>query len=154
MAKQEIERKFRLAEAPRLREKDGVEITQGYLVMNGAELRVRRAGRKCYLTVKGDGDDVRDEWEKRIPQWVFELLWPHTEGRRVAKRRYTTRDGFEIDVYSGPLEGLVVLECEFDSKREAKRFELPKKYADAREVTNEPAYRNRNLATARKPPRR
>lgn len=157
MAKQEIERKFRLAEAPSLKKKDGVDIEQGYLVVDGGELRIRRAGRKCFITVKGEGDAARNEWEERLPRWAFDLLWPHTKGRRVAKRRYTQRAGrhtFEIDVYSGALEGLVVLECEFDSKRDAKRFTLPKRFADAREVTGERAYRNRTLAYARKPPRR
>lgn len=147
---QEIERKFRLAKAPRLPRDEGVEIRQGYLVAASGELRIRRAGRKHTLTVKGEGSRDRDEFEIRIPRWVFDLLWPHTAGRRIEKRRYAFEGG-ELDVYGGRHKGLVIFEQEFSSAKKAKRYAPPKKLRAAVEVTEDPSYRNRALATSEVP---
>lgn len=146
----EIERKYRVPKAPRLPRKDGVEIRQGYLVAAGGELRIRKAGSRHTLTVKGEGGRARDEFETRIPRWVFEILWPHTTGRRIEKRRYAFEDG-ELDVYGGRHKGLVIFEREFSSLRKAKKYALPDKLRDAVEVTEDPSYRNRSLATSAVP---
>ena len=151
MPQQEIERKFRLRKAPRLRKKDGVEIRQGYIVASEGELRIRQAGRKYFLTVKDDGGQTRNEFETRIPEWVFELLWPHTAGRRIEKRRFPFEGG-ELDVYEGRHKGLVIFEMEFTSERKADRFDLPKTLRSAVEVTDDRAHRNRSLATSEVPP--
>ncbi len=150
----EIERKWRLAGPPpaevlaqALRE----ELRQGYLVAEPGELRLRSALRsgRCFLTVKGDGSISREEWEVEAPNWVFHQLWPATLGRRVAKTRYRIQHGpllLEVDVYHENLAGLVILECEFRSEAAAGEFLLPGWAASAREVTADPAYKNKALA--------
>ena len=148
----ETERKFRLANRP-----DpsilgpGVPIAQGYLITQGGEERIRRKGDRCFWTVKGEGDLTRDEFEVEVPEWVFSLLWPHTEDRRIEKTRHmVTWDGFalEVDVYHGALAGLVILECEFRDQDAALSFRLPEWAAEAREVTWDERYKNRNLCLA------
>lgn len=143
----EIERKYRLpAVPPRELLGEGVAIAQGYLQ---AGLRIRRKGSACFLTLKSEGDLVREEWEVAMPEWAFLALWPETAGRRLEKRRYLVRDGrftLEVDEYGGPLAGLWTLECEFASVEEAARFTLPGWVQGAEEVTHDERYRNAVLA--------
>ena len=146
MAK-EIEKKFVLAELPQGLPA-GQEIRQGYLMTEGGELRLRAKAGKYYLTVKSDGSLSRDEWESEIPAWVFETLWPQTEGRQVEKIRYAISYGtltLEVDKYFGQLEGLLTLECELPAETAA--FELPEWADGAPEVTNDKRYKNKSLAT-------
>jgi CYTH domain-containing protein len=94
----------------------------------------------------------RDEYEVRIPRATFEKLWPLTEGARVEKTRYTVRDGddrWEIDAFAGRLAGLYLAEIELTS--EARAVRLPAFLAVAREVTGDPEYKNRSLATRGQP---
>ena len=145
----EIERKWVLPSAPPLDGRECQEIRQGYIFTGMAEMRVRSMGSHCFLTVKADAGEARDEWESEIPQWVFDAVWPSTKGCRLRKCRYTWREGrqtMELDVYAGKLEGLIVLETEFRSTSAAKRFVLPDWAADAREVTGDPAFSNQSLA--------
>ena len=146
----EIEKKYRLGWLPlRTMFGQGVEVAQGYLFTDPGELRVRRKGFKFFVTVKGDGDLSRKEWESDIPEWVFETLWAQTEGRRVEKTRYTVAfEGLtlEVDEYHGELEGLLTPECEFSSEEEAHAFCLPEWAASAVDVTADKAYKNKNLA--------
>ena len=126
-------------------------IRQGYLITENGELRVREAGKKHFVTVKSDKDRDRNEWEARLPRWAFDLLWPHTAGRRIQKTRYEWKKRgacLAVDVYSGVHDGLIIFEAEFKSKRAAKRFKPPKRMNDAVEVTDDPAYKNRTLATS------
>lgn len=144
----EIERKFRLKRLP-LVCREGVFIAQGYLFTDGGELRVRVRGDHFYLTIKGEGSISRNEWEVEIPRWVFDTLWPKTEGRRVEKTRYTIPYNglmLEVDNYLRDLIGLIVLECEFRDEEAAEEFKLPEWIQGALDVTSEPAYKNKNLA--------
>jgi CYTH domain-containing protein len=56
----------------------------------------------------------------------------------------------ELDVYGGKLEGLLVVEVEFDSKEQAGRFTPPDWFGD--EITEDSRFRNAALAKAEKPP--
>jgi len=147
----EVERKFGLSELPPpaiLGE--GVRIAQGYLVTDPGELRIRDKGGRFYLTVKGDGTISREESEIEIPAHVFEALWPHTEGARVEKTRYSVHhEGLlvEVDEYGGHLAGLVTLECEFQPEQDPASLRLQEWARDAVEVTEDKAYKNKSLAT-------
>ncbi len=145
----EIERKFRLDFIPSIDLGQGEEIFQGYLLVNDGELRIRRKAGRSYITVKGDGTLSREEWEAEVPAWVFDQLWPATDGRRIEKTRYPIQhEGMtlELDEYHGSLKGLVILECEFLSLEASQAFELPEWASDAVDVTAEKAYKNKNLA--------
>lgn len=150
MAK-EIERKFRLYHVPSgIMLGTGAYVEQGYLLTENGELRVRRKDLQCFLTVKGDGDLTRDEWEQEIPLWVFDTLWPATEGKRIEKHRYTIYSGddykLEIDEYDGALKELVTLECEFPSEEAAYAFYPPVWVGQAVDVTRDKRYKNKALA--------
>jgi CYTH domain-containing protein len=143
----EIERKFVLAGPPPSELLGaGVEIAQGYLP---ERLRIRRKGERCYITLKSEGGLAREEWETELPAWAFAQLWPHTDGRRLEKRRYALAHAgrtLEVDRYGGRLEGLWTLECEAACVEEARAFTLPAWASGAREVTEDPRYRNAVLA--------
>jgi CYTH domain-containing protein len=51
----------------------------------------------------------------------------------------------ELDVYHGRLNGLHTAEVEFDSSAGAEAFEPPDWFG--REVTDEPGFKNKRLAT-------
>lgn len=150
----EIERKFLIETPVEPKGPAGVSILQGYLAIDAeAEVRLRRAGDECTLTVKRGHGGTRDELEAEIPVESFEELWPGTEGRRLEKTRGRVElDGgptAEIDEYSGALEGLTVVEVEFGSESEAARFEPPAWFG--REVTGERAWANQSLAVSGAP---
>jgi CYTH domain-containing protein len=71
-----------------------------------------------------------------------------TDGRRVVKTRYLVPldDGLtaEVDVYDGPLDGLVTAEVEFASEHDSEAFAAPDWLG--REVTGDARYANRALA--------
>jgi CYTH domain-containing protein len=147
----EIERKWLVSEVPNISESSAEEIRQGYLMVapDGSEERVRERAGVFYFTRKGVGSLERTEEEQQIPRHEFLSLWEKTDGRRVEKTRYRIPyEGLtiEVDVYRGALAGLVLAEVEFSSLREAQKFSPPGWFG--REVTDDPAYKNRNLALA------
>jgi adenylate cyclase len=105
-------------------------------------------GERHFVTLKGEGTLVRAEWETEVPPWVFERLWPATEGARIEKTRFrVAHQGrvLEVDEYHGSLAGFWSLECEFPTEEAAARFVAPA-WAAVLEVTEDPAYLNSNLA--------
>ena len=146
----EIERKF-LVETPPddLDARPHREIVQGYLAIasDGTEVRLRRKGHKHFQTVKSGGTRTRAEHEVELTRDQFEALWPATEGRRVEKVRYEIHDGsdlIELDVYHGRLAGLITAEVEFSSESQCKNFVPPPWFG--KELTDDPRYKNKNLA--------
>ena len=92
----EIERKFLVDEAPGFAlESPSEDIDQGYLVSDGEiEVRVRRKGGRCFLTVKkGHGESARGDRGRDQRRTQFEALWPLTEGWRVAEAPPPDRSG-------------------------------------------------------------
>ena len=145
----EIEKKFRLRAMPRKLLSPGTHISQGYVFTEGGELRVRKKGDCFFITVKGEGTLSREEWETPIPGWVFETIWPKTEGRRVEKiRNSIAYNGLtlEVDEYFGKLQGLITLEVEFPDIEATSRFCPPEWVAVTADVTADPAYKNKSLA--------
>ena len=144
----EIERKFVIQSVP-----EGVsmgrEITQGYL-WHDPEIRLRKIAGEHRLTIKSAGTLAREESEHVIPEELFNLMWPLVGSNVVRKTRHLLDYNdlaFEIDVYSGKHEGLITLECEFQTVEEAERFELPDWIGPAVEVTYDSRYRNKELGS-------
>lgn len=149
MAK-EIERKFLVSsDAWRDSCDDGTVLKQAYVVtMDDRSVRVRTfAGKHAKLTMKiGKGAMTRDEYEYDIPLEEAEELFSHAVGLVIEKTRYRVpADGFvwEIDIYSGALEGLEIAEVEMQSEEDQP--ELPAWLG--REVTGDHRYSNQSLAT-------
>jgi CYTH domain-containing protein len=147
----EIERKFLVDRLPADVERGSSRpIEQGYLAITPElEVRLRRDGPKALLTIKSSGSLVRVEEEFEIDQSRFTALWPLTEGRRVVKTRYTIPAAagvmIELDAYAAGLAGLLTAEVEFKSEAAAHSFALPPWFG--REVTDDPRYKNKELAT-------
>ncbi len=147
----EIERKYLVALLPGDFEENSCRtLQQGYLAVmdNGTEVRVRQDEHKYTLTVKGGGGLRRAEVECALTRAQFEELWPLTAGRRVVKRRCCIHYGefiIECDRYLEQLDGLITAEVEFETIELSDAFRPPDWFG--REITEDPRYKNVNLAS-------
>jgi len=151
----EIERKFVVDRLPdEIAAGASQHIRQGYLSIEPAAVRLRSRDDATYeLTVKSPGGLRRAEVNLPLTADQFEELWPLVQ-RSVEKHRALHEiDGgtAEIDVYHGKLDGLVVVEVEFQSEADAQAFTPPAWFGV--EVTEDPRFRNSSLAVADEPPR-
>ena len=151
---EEIERTF-LVDSPPAGLGSAVHLRQGYVAVDGPNtVRVRDAGGRFVLTVKGGSGFERTEVEVEIDRAHFDALWGLTEGRRLEKRRHVVDVGAaqaEVDVFDGALTGLVMVDVEFASREEGERFRPPPWFG--REVTDDPAWSNASLALHGRPDR-
>jgi CYTH domain-containing protein len=143
----EIERKYLIGNLDILRPLlvSGKAIKQGYLFATSEKsCRIRIKGDRGFLTIKiGESALVRSEYEYEIPINDAESLL-QTCPRVLSKCRYelpVEGHTWEIDVFEGKLEGLVVAEIELTDVDE--RFLLPPWVGE--EVTSDPSYLNVNL---------
>lgn len=119
----EIERKF-LVDTARWTPRDkGVLYRQGYLSLAKERIvRVRIAGNDAFLTIKGLTRGVaRAEFEYPIPLADAEEMLGLCERPPVAKTRHAEIWGgrrWEIDVFHGDNDGLVLAEVELESADE------------------------------------
>jgi CYTH domain-containing protein len=143
----EIERKF-LVTGDTWRHGKGIRLCQGYLNREKERtVRVRLAGERAYLTVKGPTNNVtRAEYEYEIPfEHAVEML-RLCDGRIIEKNRYTVNYSglrWEIDEFCGENRGLILAEVELQSPDQV--FEHP--HWLGQEVTHDPRYFNSNLST-------
>lgn len=149
MAK-EIERKFLVSDDSwRSQVTSRTAFRQGYIAsLENRSVRVRiKADKDATLTIKiGASSIVRDEYEYDIPLRDAEELMTTALGIVIEKTRHTVdHEGFvwEIDVFEGLYEGLVVAEVEMNA--ETDQPSLPAWLG--REVTGDPRFSNQNLAT-------
>ena len=144
MAK-EIERKF-LVQARWKPQDEGIKIAQGYLsTVPERTVRVRIKGDKGYLTIKGKNQGIsRAEFEYEIPIGDAEDLLKLAEQPILSKTRYLEQHGnrlWEIDVFAGENQGLVVAEVELPD--EQAEFSRPDWLGQ--EVSGDVRYYNANL---------
>jgi adenylate cyclase len=142
----EIERKFLVVKEKLPPLGKGEKILQAYLGLDPV-VRVRVAGQRGILTVKGKGLLSRQEIETGIElEKALALLELRVAGTRVIeKTRYLIQHGgrdWELDLFEGELAGLIVAEIELEAEDE--KFPLPP-WAGS-EVTFDPRYQNANLA--------
>lgn len=152
----EVERKWTINEVPaNLESYPHAEIAQGYLAITADKTEVRlrdKDGANFTQTVKIGQGLVRGEYEVAITPDQFAALWPATAGKRVEKTRYAIDHNgakIELDVYKGPLAGLVTAEVEFKSPDDSTRFQAPTWFGS--EVTTAPEYKNQSLALKGRP---
>lgn len=141
----EIERKFTVR-ADFCPQGAGTEMAQGYLSRDPQRtVRVRLAGGRGYLTVKGETRGmVRAEYEYEIPPTDARAMLALCDPPLVEKTRYVVDAAgrqWEVDVFHGANDGLVVAEVELPS--ETAEVTLPA-WVD-REVTGEKRYYNSSL---------
>lgn len=143
----EIERKFLVSDDSWCDGSPGVRMAQGYLTLDpDRTVRVRLAGEDAWLTVKGRTTGItRVEFEYSIPpadaRDLLEMCLPSV----IDKTRHRIEFGghvWEVDVFHGANEGLVLAEVELDD--ESVRPELPA-WIGA-EVSADARYYNSSLA--------
>lgn len=153
----EIERVFLRKKVPPI-PPDAVAYTiqQGYLPRTdepgGGEGRLRKMtcpdGSVLFThTVKKGTGMVRIRRERAIPRETFQRAWSRTASRRLTKRRYAIESAghlWQIDVF----DDLDVVLAEVELPSPVTPLKLPDWLAPQviREVTEEPVYRNYNLA--------
>ena len=152
----EIERKFLVrSEAFKAQATQQYEIEQGYLCKEpGKTIRVRIRDERAFLTIKSG--KLREglakfEWEKEIEladaQELMKLCLPGA----ISKTRYIipvesqkskeASRKWEVDVFHGRLDGLVLAEVELGDEHEP--YERPEWLGE--EVTGQPQYYNANM---------
>ena len=144
----EIERKYLVRRLPDdLSKYEAKKIAQGYLCTDPV-VRIRRSNDNYYMTYKGDGLMVREEYNLPLTREAYEHLRPKIDGLLIAKTRYliplTDRLTAELDVFEGVLSALTLVEVEFDSVEEANAFVPPEWFGE--DVTESGKYHNSYLS--------
>lgn len=144
----EIERKFLVHHDQwnQLEKPLGNHFRQGYLLTDPQKtIRVRQTDNQGFITIKGISVGAsRKEFEYEIPHLEAKELLDEFAVSELSKVRYKIEFGnhlWEVDVFSGENEGLIVAEIELQSEDEI--FQIPN-WIDV-EVTSEEKYYNSNL---------
>lgn len=147
----EIERKFLVDRAAweKADKPAGKIFKQGYILgEDNRTVRIRVTDEAAYLTLKGSLTGIsRSEYEYTIPIADGEEIMRDFTISRIEKTRYFINHGgqvWEVDVFSGNNEGLIIAELELNSEDE--QFEKP--VWALTEVTNDHRYANSQLAVA------
>ncbi len=144
---QEIERKFLVKDFSFRDEAFRTDtIKQGYISVNpGKSVRVRIKNKQAFLTIKGKTNGfTRAEFEYEIPlQEAQQMIEMFCDTIIVKERFFVKYDDFtwEVDIFHGDNEGLVLAEIELNSEKTS--FEIPD-WA-GKEVTGDVKYYNANL---------
>jgi len=144
----EIERKFLVTGDSWRSTATGESYCQGYIATTapGHSVRVRIAGEKAYLTIKGPSNGLsRAEFEYAIPLGdAKEMLETLCDRPLIEKTRYRLPIGpvvWEIDEFKGENAGLLIAEVELQS--EDQTIELPDWVGQ--DVSGNPRYYNASL---------
>lgn len=144
----EIERKFLVKTLPAaLSQYPASQIWQAYLSFV-PEIRIRKKDGRYLLTEKGEGALARSEEEREISASDFAARKAGRISNPIEKTRYRIplEGGLtaELDVFSGKLTGLCLVEVEFSSYEAAEGFLPPGWFGD--EVTYIKKFKNKNLS--------
>ncbi len=123
-----------------------IEIKQGYLNSEVERIvRVRIFGDKGFLTIKGKNENLtRKEFEYNIPLNEAYSLLGLCEKPLIEKTRHLYLhhgNNWEIDVFKGENEGLIIAEIELSS--EDQEFKIPKWIGE--EISTDSKYYNSSL---------
>jgi adenylate cyclase len=145
----EIERKF-LVDHNKWQKLDkpvGKVYKQGYILNEEKRtVRIRVTDTTAYITLKGAADGIsRSEFEYEIPKDNGEQILSEFATSALEKTRYNINYAgnlWEVDVFEGKNEGLIVAEIELES--EQQEFEKPDWVLD--EVSYDSRYTNALLS--------
>lgn len=144
----EIEKKFLVKSIPEnIGSYTKKRIRQAYISVSPV-IRLRQSDEEYYLTVKGKGYMVREEFEIEITRQEYERLMLKAESKTIEKDRYLIpiAEGLiaELDIYLGYLEGLYTVEVEFETEALCNSFVPPCWFG--RDVTMDKCYKNSSLS--------
>jgi adenylate cyclase len=145
----EIERKFLVDydKWDKVEKQAGTDYRQGYLLAeSGRTVRVRISGKDAFINLKSKSTNVsRSEFEYEIPLEDGKAILDAFTSIGTEKTRYEISyagNTWEVDVFKGRNEGLIVAEIELNSEDE--KFEKPDWVTI--EVTEDGRYTNAALA--------
>lgn len=143
----EIERKFLVNRLPsNLIQYKCRFIEQGYLSTSPV-IRIRRDNDSYYLTYKGEGLMVREEYNLPLNKSSYEHLLKKADGNIITKKRYEIPDNdltIELDVFEGIFDGIIIAEVEFQNIEAANSYIPPEWFGE--DVTNSGKYHNSNMS--------
>ncbi|MFM8964623.1 MAG: CYTH domain-containing protein [Sphingomonadales bacterium] len=143
----EIERKFLVANDDWKKSKciGQRELKQAYLLREeDRSVRIRITDNMAFFTIKLGSGLTRSEFEYEIPQDEANEMIEEAGLACLHKTRYYIQHGsdtWELDVFHGALEGLLLAELELEN--EDQTFDYPSWLGQ--EVTFDSAYPNANL---------
>ena len=129
----EIEKTFLVKNIPQnLDSLKFYKIKQGYISSGPSPLRIRQKGDKYELTkklfLKENDFSQAEEINIYLTEYEFNKLWPLVE-KSLEKTRYIVplQDNLfaELDIYSGKLDGFMVVEVEFENEEKMNSFVSP-----------------------------
>jgi len=110
-----------------------------------AVVRVRIKGENAFLTIKGENEGIeRKEFEYEIPKEDAIEIMDMSHRVSIEKNRFLIKEEkhvWEVDVFLGQNEGLMIAEIELKNVNET--FRKPEWIGD--EVSDDPKYYNVNL---------
>lgn len=143
----EIERKFLVKELPNLNSYPHKKVVQGYISTDPV-IRIRQMNDTYCVCVKSQGHMIREEFEMSITKEQCDALWAKVENAPIEKTRYfipIENDlTAELDLYKGPLHGLLTVEVEFPSPSDASNFTPPSWFGE--DITHDNRYKNNHLS--------
>lgn len=153
----EIERKYLLNKDNipfTLKDYPSHVIEQAYLCTEPV-VRVRKEDDNYYMTYKGKGLKVREEYNLPLTVDAYTHLLKKADGNIITKTRYLIplqnnnlyKDLLiELDVFEGKFEGLYLAEVEFSSEEDADAFAPPDWFGE--DVTLDGTYHNSRMSQA------
>ena len=153
----EIERKYLLNKDNipfTLKDYPSHVIEQAYLCTEPV-VRVRKEDDNYYMTYKGKGLNVREEYNLPLTADAYTHLLKKADGNIITKTRYLiplqnnnlNKDLLiELDVFEGKFEGLYLAEVEFSSEEDADAFTPPDWFGE--DVTLDGTYHNSRMSQA------
>lgn len=146
----EIERKFLVSEEKakeylnkvKLGELESHEIEQAYLTVDPV-IRVRKSDDEYYMTYKGKGFMMREEYNLPLTKEAYDVLLTKADGNIISKTRILIPyEGhtIELDIFKKPFDYIRMAEVEFESEKEASEFAKPEWFLE--EVTTNREYHN------------
>ncbi len=147
MENMEIERKFTVKSLPDLEGKKVKVIEQAYLSTDPV-VRVRKSDDQYYLTYKGGGHLIHEEYNLPLTEASYLHLLAKADGNVIRKKRYLIPYGghtIELDIFEPPFSPLVIAEVEFESVNEAENFAPPDWFSE--DVTMDKRYSNSYMSS-------
>lgn len=145
----EIERKFTVRKLPENLDSYPCHLIEQAYLNTDPVIRVRRQDDEFYMTYKGKGLLMREEYNLPLNEASYYHLREKADGNIISKKRYIIpiKDSslcVELDIFDKPFAPLIIAEVEFPDIETAEAF-APLDWFD-QDVTNDPAYHNSNLS--------
>ena len=144
----EIERKFLVKNIPPVLDNYKKRYIEQAYLCTSPTVRVRRDNDDYYLTYKGKGFIVREEYNLPLTKESYEHLLSKADGIIITKTRYEIPAGnnliIELDIFEGEYKGLVLAEVEFATEEDAVSYTPPEWFGE--DVTFSGQYHNSQLS--------